>query len=359
MTSVNELKKMIESGESESIEFKNSGILSNTNELAFLMTAFANANGGFLLIGVNDDGTTEGMSARKGHQELIMSVARDKCDPPLLPNFETLSYNQSDVYVIRITKSQGVPHGVKISKGLAFYTRVGSTVRSMSALEMLGRNTKFKTRRKFIAGAIGAAVVVAAGYPYLQKSNPNQTLQTTATSLLSGTENLVTNGGFEDGMAGWHIGTGATPATAYVTSKLANSGTNSLHLQSNEGVFQDLPATSLSRKMTLSYFVYFEPQADLIPSSFVGLYTPDNSISRIFVVTRFPNSKSLPYQMSNLPNAVFRQFDISFAQWTPIIIDVSDFFTAVERKSFPLTRIGLESSNSNGLYYDDVKILLS
>jgi hypothetical protein len=118
-------------------------------------------------------------------------------------------------------------------------------------------------------------------------------------------------------------------------------------------------ATSLTRDMTLFYSVYFEPQVGLIPSSFVSLYTPDNSISRTFVVTRFPDYQSLPDQMRNLPNVAFRQFAVPFAQWVTVSVSVRDFFTAAQQASFPLTRIGLESSNSDGLYYDDVKILVS
>jgi hypothetical protein len=218
----------------------------------------------------------------------------------------------------------------------------------------------FVTRRKFIAGAIGTAVVVAAaGYAYLRTSQPNQIIQTTTTLLASETQNLVSNGGFEDGMSGWNMGTGATPSTAYVTSAIAHRGTSSLRLQSNEVVYQDLPPTSLLESMILSYFVYFESDAKLIPSSLVSLYAPDNSISKTVVVTRFPNYQSLPDWMKNYPKLVFRQFDIPFEEWIPVNINVSQWFSAAEQTSFPLTRIGLESSNSSGLYYDDVKIVIS
>jgi hypothetical protein len=155
------------------------------------------------------------------------------------------------------------------------------------------------------------------------------------------------------------MGTGATPSTAYVTNGIVHSGTSSLRLQSNEGVYQDLPPTSLLKSMTLSYFVYFEPDAELIPSSLVSLYTPDNSISKTVVVTRFLNYQSLPDWMKNFPRLVFRQFDIPFGEWLPVNVNISEWFSAAEQASFPLTRIGLESSNCSGLYYDDVKILIS
>lgn len=221
------------------------------------------------------------------------------------------------------------------------------------------------SRRRFIIVSIATAAVAAIGYGYFQFVQSSQSKMTSTqtsqalTPALTDDFGLVTNGGFEDGMSPWEMGTGATSATAYVTPQRFNRGAHSLHLRSNEGVYQNLPATSLTRIMTLSYFVYFEPQIDLTPSSFVSLYTPDNAISRTFVVTRFPSYRSLPDQIRNLPNAVFRQFEVPFSKWIPISIDVTDFFTAAQQASFPLTRIGLESSNSSGLYYDDVKIAVS
>jgi hypothetical protein len=131
-----ELKELIKSGESQNLEFKSSAILSNTNELAIQMTAFANTTGGTMLIGVNDDQTIEGMSPRRGHQELIMNVATDRCDPSIRPAFETVTFqDNSAVYVIKISRSDGI-HGVKFSGGNALYTRVGSVVRALTSADI-------------------------------------------------------------------------------------------------------------------------------------------------------------------------------------------------------------------------------
>lgn len=270
-------------------------------------------------------------------------------------------------YVVKYSPTLAGRLASKTEDGLDVVLEQLMEVISEDRVPSLGRSiglapvvTPLVNRRKFIVGALGtAAVVAAAGYTYLRTSNPNQTLQTTTTSLPSERQNLVTNGGFEDGMTGWNMGTGATPSTAYVTSAIANTGASSLRLQSNEGVYQDLPPTSLSKSMTLSYFVYFEPETELIPSSLVSLYTPDNSISKTFVVTRFLDYRSIPDWMKNYPRLVFRQFAVPFGTWIPVNISVSDWFSPAEQASFPLTRIGLESSNSSALYYDDVSILMS
>lgn len=139
MVSTSDVKALIAEGEGQRLEFKRSKILSDTVQLAIELTAFANADGGVILIGVNDDGTLERMMARRGHQELIMNVASDRCDPPVRPLFEQKPIDGNLVYVIQIQKSSAL-HGVKFHGGTAFYLRVGSTVRSLHPSEVAGRS---------------------------------------------------------------------------------------------------------------------------------------------------------------------------------------------------------------------------
>lgn len=55
------IDELIASGEGQTVDFKKVGILSNSIELAKLMVAFANTNGGMILIGVCNNGKLEGM----------------------------------------------------------------------------------------------------------------------------------------------------------------------------------------------------------------------------------------------------------------------------------------------------------
>lgn len=147
MPSSSDVKARIAEGEGQRLEFKRSEILSKTVELAIVMTAFANADGGAILVGVNDDGTLERMLAQRGHQELIMNVASDRCEPPLRPLFERILVDGALVYVIQVQKSS-VLYGVKIHGGTSFYVRVGSTVRSLhpSELRVATHNPDFESR---------------------------------------------------------------------------------------------------------------------------------------------------------------------------------------------------------------------
>jgi hypothetical protein len=144
VVSVNDVRMLIAEGEGEKVEFKRSAILSNTTQLAIELTAFANTNGGIMLVGVNDDGTYEGMIAQSGHQELVMNVASDRCEPPVRPQFEKV-VDGALVYVIQVQKS-GMLHGVKFHGGTAFYVRVGSTVRNLHPSELAARSQPDRTQ---------------------------------------------------------------------------------------------------------------------------------------------------------------------------------------------------------------------
>lgn len=130
------IDEFITKGENQKVEFKKSDILRNNVELAKQMTAFANTNGGTILIGVCDDGTIEGMRAKKEHENHIMNIARDLCDPPLAPQFFIIPRPEGDIYRIEIPRYQKFPHSAKTRDGRVYFIRVGSTVRETTPHEL-------------------------------------------------------------------------------------------------------------------------------------------------------------------------------------------------------------------------------
>jgi len=144
------IEELIAGGEGLTVEFKESKILPDTTELARQMTAFANTIGGRILIGVRDDGTLEGMKSNKKNEAHIMNVARDKCDPPLIPEFLLVRKDDGDIYVVKISRFRTFPHAVKTRTGKVYYIRVGSTVREPTASEvaLLFESTKQETIKK-------------------------------------------------------------------------------------------------------------------------------------------------------------------------------------------------------------------
>jgi len=132
-----EILELLRQDEGPTLEFKESSILRNTLKLARTVAAFANSKGGIFLIGVKDDKSIEGMKAEKSHEELIMNVASDKCDPRIIPKFEKVTIpEKGDVYIIQVPEKQDTYHAVKIKDGITFPIRVGSTIRQLSASEL-------------------------------------------------------------------------------------------------------------------------------------------------------------------------------------------------------------------------------
>lgn len=129
---------LIKQGEGEKLEWKDSKILSDPFKFSKSMAALANQKGGIILIGVRDDGVLENMKKKKGHEEHIMNIAVQNCDPPIKPIFQIVSVtNEADVYVIVVPqKKTNLNHGVKSKDGLVYFRRVGSTIREIPPYQM-------------------------------------------------------------------------------------------------------------------------------------------------------------------------------------------------------------------------------
>lgn len=137
-----ELESIIKKGEGQTVDFKESDILSQPFKLARLMVAFANNlhvstnYGGLILLGVKNDGRLEEMKGKQGHEEHLMNIARDKCEPSVTPRFEVVSLHGYDVYVLTIPKMTKYPYAVRLQDCNAYYVRVGTTVRVASPEEL-------------------------------------------------------------------------------------------------------------------------------------------------------------------------------------------------------------------------------
>lgn len=136
MITLEKLTKLIKQGEGLKLEFKKKDILSNITKLAREMVAFANTEGGRILIGINDEGNIEGMKGKEGHEAFLMNIARDKCSPPISPSFEIVETYKGDVYIVTILKFEHYPHALKTRSGRVYFVRVGSTVREPSSSKL-------------------------------------------------------------------------------------------------------------------------------------------------------------------------------------------------------------------------------
>jgi|GEM_PF-2956232 len=124
---------LVQQGEGEQLEFK-PGKLEDKDreELAETAVAFANRDGGRILVGVADDGRFFGCFENDVHNR-ITKLLVDRCDPPVDVRVSKLLIEEKPVYLVVIQKSTNKPHAVK---GRGFFIRHGGNDYPMSRAEL-------------------------------------------------------------------------------------------------------------------------------------------------------------------------------------------------------------------------------
>ena len=79
---MNELRELISGGENEGLEFKESPRLKE--EISQAVSAFSNANGGSILIGVSNDGKVIGVDIGRNTVEELANYIKRNTDPAIL-----------------------------------------------------------------------------------------------------------------------------------------------------------------------------------------------------------------------------------------------------------------------------------
>lgn len=105
-----ELLDMIAKGESSTLEFKRK--ISSLEKIAKEISAFANTIGGFLLIGVDDDGYIKGVPSEKSTVDLLETACEFYIEPPVEPQIDIIELYGQDVIVCYIPESLHKPHTV-------------------------------------------------------------------------------------------------------------------------------------------------------------------------------------------------------------------------------------------------------
>jgi ATP-dependent DNA helicase RecG len=125
-----ELIRIIEGGEDSFTEFKRD--VDQRSDFAGEMFAFANSEGGQILVGVDDSGTIVGVKNPKNTEEAVINIARNNVNPVLIPIIDRVATNHGLVLVVQIPRRQGPPF--ENNSGQCFI-RVGSTKRLASPQE--------------------------------------------------------------------------------------------------------------------------------------------------------------------------------------------------------------------------------
>lgn len=125
---MNEIRKLLQAGESETVEFKRSW----TNDCLKTLAAFANTDGGTLLVGVDDVGRVVGWIGGDKDQQAIATRIGNKL--PLQPSLAVAEEDGQRILVVRVDAVQGmaVPYESR------YYRRVGCTTQEVPP-EQLGQ----------------------------------------------------------------------------------------------------------------------------------------------------------------------------------------------------------------------------
>ncbi|MDA2922012.1 helix-turn-helix domain-containing protein [Patescibacteria group bacterium AH-259-L07] len=125
----NEVKKLIEKGESESLELKLS--LSQIKEIIQTIAGFANKNGGKIIIGVSFVGNISGLQTGKDTIERLTNKISTSLEPKVYPKIEVKEIVKKRIIIIDIDEAKEKP---VFAFGRAF-KRVGKSTLRMSKEE--------------------------------------------------------------------------------------------------------------------------------------------------------------------------------------------------------------------------------
>lgn len=102
------IKRLILGGEGVNLDFKKT--ISSSEKIAKTLVAFANNQGGKLLIGVADDGAIKGVKSEDEEKYMIDKAAHIFCKPAIEPKFEEVYVDDKLILVVDIPKSDTKPH---------------------------------------------------------------------------------------------------------------------------------------------------------------------------------------------------------------------------------------------------------
>ena len=133
-----ELIELLSRGEDSHTQFKQAQDVRNATSLAAEMVAFANAEGGRILIGVDDLGSIVGITQDdiRRLNNLVSNVASENVRPPINPITENVSTEKGLVMVVTIREGLSKPYAD--NQGV-FWMKSGANKRPVTSREEIQR----------------------------------------------------------------------------------------------------------------------------------------------------------------------------------------------------------------------------
>ncbi len=135
-----EVLKLIGQGEGAKLEFKRDDEHSKqlVKVLAKAIVAFANMNGGKILLGVEDDGKVSGIQRGNLQEWLMDTVIGRYVHPFILPDYEEVDVEGKRVAVVTVPQGTSKPYFLKDKDREDVYVRYGNVCK-LAGLEQLAR----------------------------------------------------------------------------------------------------------------------------------------------------------------------------------------------------------------------------
>lgn len=142
------IKSLVKQGEGQQLEFKKKA--NHPEKIVKELVAFANADGGTLLLGVDDDGTASGVRAVEGELFFLEESIRKLIRPKLNYTTSLIRVNEKKgIAVVIVEPSQGKVYRVRSNaaqqKGKAYIRRKDKSIQASKAVcEIIERRHKKK-----------------------------------------------------------------------------------------------------------------------------------------------------------------------------------------------------------------------
>jgi len=127
------LDALLTHDESEQLEFKRK--ISDTKDIAKEAVAFANSQGGRILIGVSNSGQLIGLSEPNATEEAVAQVLRDRVTPDVTDSIKLHRIEDSAILEVRVRPMDEFP----ASMNGVFYRRDGTTTSRMTGVDIYER----------------------------------------------------------------------------------------------------------------------------------------------------------------------------------------------------------------------------
>lgn len=196
MMTLSELYALLREGENSGVEFKRDDI--RPQDLAKELVALSNLRGGRVLLGVEDDGTVSGLS-KDDVDEWVLTIARDKIRPPLIPHVETATDSGTGKQIAVVTVEAGYAlHALWHNSHYSYFVRAGRQSREPDPDELprlIQQRSGFRAELRPISGSSYEDLDHRRLVDYFQRVRgqdvPERDDRQTWVQLLTATEFLV------------------------------------------------------------------------------------------------------------------------------------------------------------------------